>query len=98
MNVQRKVAAEATDDDVARIKADIATLTEDVKTLSATLSNVASSRADEGLQRGKELAGKASAKASETKGDVETSIRNNPLAAVGVALGVGAILGALAKR
>ena len=47
------------------------------------------------LERGKDIAEKAGSQFKDTRQDVETQIRDNPLAAVGIAFGAGLIIAML---
>lgn len=59
---------------------------------------IARARASDGLERGRDMLDTASRKAEAARDDVEGRVRNNPLAALGIAFGVGVLVAALSRR
>ena len=78
--------------DYAALKDDIAMLRGDLKSVMEDVRGLAKVKAQAGVEKGKEMAEKASGQFKETRDDVETEIRKNPLAAFGIAFGAGLIL------
>ena len=80
------------EEDYSALKDDIATLRADLKGVIDDIKGIASVRARSGMEKGKKVADKAGEQLSETRADVESQIRSNPLAAVGIAFGAGLML------
>ncbi|MBR9808571.1 MAG: hypothetical protein GYB49_15250 [Alphaproteobacteria bacterium] len=78
--------------DYAALKDDIAMLRGDLKSIIEDVRGLAKVKAQDGLEKGKDLADKAGTQFKETRSEVETQIRDNPLAAVGIAFGAGLII------
>ncbi|MFC6200054.1 DUF883 family protein [Ponticaulis profundi] len=87
-----------TEDDFSALKKDISTLQKDFKKLFSDVSDVAKAKKDESISKGKDAADSAKEQFTEKKSELEGIIREKPLASVGVALGVGAVIALLAKR
>ena len=95
-------AAKAASGDLDSLREDIAKLREDLQSLASHSGTYVKGRSaaelDKGLERGREYASKASEKASSAKDYVETKVRDNPMAAVGIAFGTGVLLAALRRK
>ena len=85
-------------DDVKELKADLTALRADVKSLLTDAGELLKAKADQGVDSGKKLAQKAGNDAVEAKTYAEDKIRSNPLAAVGIAFGVGIVLASLRRK
>ncbi|MEE2921574.1 MAG: hypothetical protein VYC38_07410 [Pseudomonadota bacterium] len=81
-----------TENDYAALKDDIAMLRSDLKNVMEDVRGLAKVKAQAGVEKGKEIAEKASGQFKETRSEVEAEIRKNPFAAVGIAFGAGLIL------
>ncbi len=84
-----------TEGDYAALKDDVAMLRNDLKSVIEDVRDIAKMKAQSGLERGKDIAEKAGSQFKDTRQDVETQIRDNPLAAVGIAFGAGLIIAML---
>jgi ElaB/YqjD/DUF883 family membrane-anchored ribosome-binding protein len=81
------------------------TLAEDARALMAATADVAGEKVGDArkrlaaaLDRAKEIAGRARDKAVEGAKAADAAVRENPYQAIGVAFGVGALLGYLVMR
>lgn len=92
----------AVDGDVSALRKDIDALREDVSALlkhSGKLADVkARQNIEAGVEAGKDAADKAAKSIRSASNAVEDRIRENPLAAVGVALGAGVALSMLYRK
>jgi ElaB/YqjD/DUF883 family membrane-anchored ribosome-binding protein len=84
---------------------DIGTLAEDARALMAATADVAGEKVGEArkrlaaaLESAKEIAGNVRDKAVAGAKIADQTVRENPYQAVGIALGIGAILGYLVSR
>jgi ElaB/YqjD/DUF883 family membrane-anchored ribosome-binding protein len=84
---------------------DMGTLAEDARALLAATSEVAGEKVSEArnrlsaaLERGKEMYGDAKDKVVSSAKAGDKFVRGNPYAAVGIAVGVGALIGYLLSR
>jgi ElaB/YqjD/DUF883 family membrane-anchored ribosome-binding protein len=84
---------------------DIGTLAEDARALMAATADVAGEKVGEArqrlaaaLERAREIAGNVRDKAVAGAKVADQTVRENPYQAVGIALGVGAVLGYLVAR
>jgi ElaB/YqjD/DUF883 family membrane-anchored ribosome-binding protein len=84
---------------------DMGTLAEDALALMAATADVAGEKVAEArarlasaLERAKEIAGRVRDKAVEGAKAADEAVRDNPYQAIGIAFGVGAIVGYLAMR
>ncbi|MDB6110675.1 MAG: hypothetical protein JWR69_2425 [Pedosphaera sp.] len=84
------------------ISNDLGTLAEDARALMAATADVAGDKVGEARQRlaaalenGKEVYGRVRAKAIEGAKATDQAVREHPYQAIGIALGVGALLGYL---
>src|SRR5436309_10899468 len=87
------------------IKEDLDTLAEDARALMAATADVAGDNVSEArkrlaaaLENGKQLYGNVRDKALDGAKGADQAVRENPYQAIGIALGVGAILGFLLAR
>lgn len=96
-------------EDLETLKADIATLRADVERLTGTLKSIGGSAMDSARRRGAEavervkteagaFAENVTATGKTQVADLERRIKEQPLLAVGVAFGIGAILARLFDR
>ena len=96
-------------EDMETLRADIATLRADVERLTGTLKSIGGSAMDSARRRGAEavervkagagtLAENVAATGKTQVADLERRIKEQPLLAVGVAFGIGAILARLFDR
>jgi ElaB/YqjD/DUF883 family membrane-anchored ribosome-binding protein len=84
---------------------DLGTLAEDARNLMAATADVAGEKVGEArkrlaaaLERGKQMAFQARDKAVEGAKAADQAVRENPYQAIGIAFGVGALLGFLLTR
>ncbi len=84
---------------------DTGTLVDDARALMAATADVAEEKVTEArkrlgaaLERGKEIYGSARAKAVEGAKAADAAVREHPYQAIGIAFGVGALLGYLVSR
>jgi ElaB/YqjD/DUF883 family membrane-anchored ribosome-binding protein len=87
------------------IRDDMGTLAEDARALMAATADVAGEKVGEARKRlaaaldsAKEIAGRVRDKAVESAKAADEAVREHPYQAVGIALGVGALLGFLIAR
>ena len=87
------------------IRNDLGTLAEDARALMTATANVAGDKVGEArerlaaaLENGKEIYGRVKEKAVEGAKVADKTVRDNPYQAIGIAFGVGAILGFLIAR
>ena len=86
-----KSAEQTLQDDIAQLREDLGQLREDVSSLAGDLLGVAK----EGMSGAVDSAKKRTQEAAD---DLEEKIVEHPLAAVGIALGVGILIGAILRR
>src|SRR5579862_3513272 len=86
-------------------KHDMGALAEDARALMAATADVAGEKVGEArkrlaaaLERGREIAGCVRDKAVEGAKAADEAVREHPYQAIGIALGVGALVGFLAAR
>ena len=84
---------------------DLGTLAEDARALMAATADVAGEKVSEARKRlasaldsAKEIAGRVRDKAVEGAQAADKTVRENPYQAIGIAFGVGALLGYLVAR
>jgi len=84
---------------------DMGTLAEDARALMAATADVAGEKVSEArqrlaaaLERGKEIYGRAREKAVECAQATDEAVHEHPYQAIGIAFGVGALIGYLAAR
>ena len=87
------------------ISDDMGTLAEDARALMTATADVAGEKVSEArqrlaaaLERGKEMYGRVREKAVEKGKAVDENVREHPYQAMGVAFGVGALIGYLVAR
>ena len=87
------------------ISNDLGTLADDARALMAATADVAGDKVAEArgrlaaaLENGKEIYGRVRDKALDGVKATDQAVRDNPYQAMGIALGVGAIIGYLAAR
>ena len=87
------------------IRNDVGTLAEDARALMAATADVAGDKVAEArkrlgaaLESGKELYGRVRDKAVEGAKAADETVREHPYQAIGIAFGVGALLGYLLTR
>ena len=87
------------------IRNDMGTLAEDARALMAATADVAGDKVGDArkrlaaaLENGKELYGRVREKAIEGAKAADQTVRENPYQAIGIALGVGALIGYLVAR
>jgi ElaB/YqjD/DUF883 family membrane-anchored ribosome-binding protein len=87
------------------IRNDMRQLAEDARALMAATADVAGEQVSEArkrlaaaLERGKEIYGRAHDKAVEGAKAADEAVREHPYQAIGIAVGVGAIIGYLVAR
>ena len=87
------------------ISNDLGTLADDARALMAATADVAGDKVAEArgrlaaaLENGKEMYGRVRDKALDGVKATDQAVRDNPYQAMGIALGVGAIIGYLAAR
>jgi ElaB/YqjD/DUF883 family membrane-anchored ribosome-binding protein len=87
------------------INNDMGTLAEDARALMAATADVAGDkvadarkRLSAALESAKDIAGKVRDKAVEGAKAADEAVREHPYQAIGIALGIGAIIGFLAAR
>lgn len=85
-------------DDVEALKSDINALRNDLREVVKDMRALASLRAQQGVEKGAELARKAGSEMEEAKDVVETRIRQNPFTAIGIAFGAGLVLAMLRRN
>ena len=84
---------------------DLGTLAEDARALMSATADVAGEKVGEArkrlaaaLENGKEIYGRVREKAVEGVKAADETVRENPYQAIGIALGIGALLGFLIAR
>ncbi|WP_158305844.1 DUF883 family protein [Parvularcula bermudensis] len=95
---REKLAESDVKGDISALQDDLAALRSDLKALFGDAKDYAAEQARRGGDRGKETAEKAKESASEARSAFEDQIREKPLTAVGVALGVGFLVGLIQRR
>ena len=85
-------------DDLDLLKEDMASLREDLKSTFADLKGYAINQARQGAEKGKELAGEAGDRLDAASSDLQTQIRQRPMASVGVAFGAGILIALLGRK
>nr|WP_319250013.1 DUF883 domain-containing protein [uncultured Celeribacter sp.] len=104
-----RTTAAQTDVTTADLQAQIATLKEDISALTKTMADygtaqgkAARTQAQEALEearaKGAEQAAALQKTAVESYGQVEDKVRENPSASVGIAAGIGFLVGLVAAR
>jgi ElaB/YqjD/DUF883 family membrane-anchored ribosome-binding protein len=89
--------AAANTTDMDDVRAELETLKADFGSLLKSVSDIAKSKSNDGVEKGQEFAELAEEKLTQSKESVENKIRANPLTAMGIALGTGILLASLRK-
>lgn len=101
-NGSTTAAAKAAASDYDALKEDISQLRDDLQSFASNSGKYIKGRSTEELNKGvetsKTYASKASKEAGNARDYVETKVRENPLAAVGIAFGTGVLLAALRRK
>lgn len=95
--VQKK-ATSGTQPGTDELREELETLRDDLKSLVATTQDVLKAKSNAGAERGKDAVDDAAATVGEFRDVAQDGVRQNPLMALGIAVGVGAILGALRTK
>jgi ElaB/YqjD/DUF883 family membrane-anchored ribosome-binding protein len=94
-------AAKAASSDYDALKEDISQLRSDLQSFANNSGKYIKGRSNQeiskGVEKSKDFASKATKEAGNAKDFVETKVRENPLAAVGIAFGTGVLIAALRK-
>ena len=97
--------AKAANNDIDTLVEDMGTLAEDARALMAATADVAGEKVGEArkrlaaaLESGKEIYGRVRDKAVEGAKAADKTVRENPYQAIGIAFGVGALVGYLVSR
>lgn len=89
-------------EDYDALKSDIAQLRKDIQSLAGHSSEYVKDRStsafEKGVEQGRTYAEQAGEKASSAKDYVETKVKANPLASIGIAFGTGVLLAALRRK
>ena len=95
-------AVKGMSEDYDALKADIAQLRKDIQSLAGHsgeyVKDRSSSAFEKRVERGRDYAEQAGEKASSARDYMETKVRDNPLASVGIAFGTGVLLAALRRK
>ncbi|MBU2082972.1 MAG: hypothetical protein KKB75_03950 [Alphaproteobacteria bacterium] len=86
------------DSDVDALKNDISALRDDLRQVVKDVRGLASVRAQAGVDKGAEIAKEAGEQIGEAKTAMESRIRDNPLAAIGIAFGAGVVLAMMRRN
>jgi ElaB/YqjD/DUF883 family membrane-anchored ribosome-binding protein len=84
--------------DYNALKADLAALKNDIKSLMSDAGRYAKVQTHRGADAAREGAEHAGDAVDEYRSSFEAKVRENPLAAVGIALGAGLVLGMLRRK
>lgn len=84
--------------ELSDLKADIEALRGDFSKMMADTSALAKTKSQEAVDRSREALNDAGEQLKTQKDKVEDRVRENPLAAVGIAFGVGVLFAALSRR
>lgn len=90
--------ATATEKELQELKAEFATLKDELANIGETVGRIAHSARDEGEQRIRSAASRSREQAKETLGAFEKEIEERPMTSIATALGIGFILGKLLDR
>jgi len=85
-------------DDLHHLKEDMATLRKDLQSAFGSLKGLAASKAGDGVAKGKELANDAGEHIQSARADIQSQIREKPMAAVGLAFGAGLLIAMLGRK
>lgn len=93
-----RAAARNVDSDMDELRNDLKALRGDLAKLLADTGSYASAKSREGIERSKALSENAQESVESARATVEDKVRENPLAAIGIAMGVGALLSYMSSR
>ena len=93
-----KDVAQSVDSDIDELRNDLKALRGDLSKLLSDTGSYASAKSREGIERSKEWSDRAQQGVDEARTTVEDKVRENPLAAIGIAMGVGALLSYVSSR
>jgi len=85
-------------EDVSLLKEDLAALRKDLQSIFGDLKGYAGAQAKEGVEKGKVFAKEAGEQFESSRADIQEHIREKPLAAVGIAFGVGVLIAMLGRK
>ncbi|MAB12227.1 hypothetical protein [Hyphomonas sp.] len=85
-------------DDLNALKEDMATLRKDLQSTFGSLKGFAESKAGDGVSKGKEFAADAGEHIKSARVDLQSQIREKPMAAVGLAFGAGLLIALLGRK
>lgn len=88
----------ASNGEISDLKADIAALRSDFAKLVNNAGEAAKARANSAMEQGRDTVEGAGEQFELQKANVESRVRENPLAAIGIAFGVGALIAAISRR
>lgn len=88
----------AGDASMKTLRDDVDALRADLKTLLSDSSAVARAKARKGVAEGERVAEDAKRMVEDASATLEGKVRDNPLAAVAIAFGVGVVLSAISRR
>ncbi|OLF77666.1 hypothetical protein AWH62_03050 [Maricaulis sp. W15] len=97
-NGQARDAARSVNADMDELRDDLKALRGDLSKLLSDTGSYASAKSRAGLERSKDLTQSAQKSLEDTRETVEDKVRENPLAALGIAVGVGALLSYVSSR
>ncbi|MAT34484.1 MAG: hypothetical protein CMK06_04995 [Ponticaulis sp.] len=86
------------DSDLKALRSDFESLKENVGSLMTSVSRLAGKKAEKGVDKGTAIKDDAVDAFQDAKGSFESQIRAKPLAAVGIAVGVGALLAIMTRK
>ena len=90
--------ATATEKELQELKAEFATLKEELASIGDTVGRIAHSATDEGRERVCSAASRSREQARETLSAFEKEVEERPMTSIAAALGIGFILGKLLDR
>jgi ElaB/YqjD/DUF883 family membrane-anchored ribosome-binding protein len=85
-------------DTIDKVRSDLSSLGDEVRGIIDQVSKVAKTRGEAVAARTKEMAGDATDRFVEVRATTESLIRKHPLAAIGIAVGVGVIVAAMSRK
>ena len=93
-----KKPASNLDQAVKALRNDFDALRQHVGSLMGSVKTLAEEKAEDGVHKGQEIADEAYSQAKKARNGIEQQIREKPFAAVGIAVGVGAMIALLSRR
>lgn len=93
----RKAAANV-DSDLDELRGDLKALRADLSKLLTDTGTLASVKSKQSIERGREFSENAQKSLDTARTTLEEKVRENPLTAVGLALGAGALISFLSSR